>query len=491
MPDSVQRSLTATLLCLLGSCAVGPDYVRPSVETPPAFKEAAGWKVAQPQDQLPRGKWWKIFDQAESASEGKCYRDAQLDALEMQIDISNQNIKQAEAKFRQEQDIVSQARAAYFPGVSASYSDTRTNSTPSFFSAINMPGPINNEYNAGLSASWELDVWGKIRRTVESKKAGAEASEANLEAARLSTQAELATDYINLRFADEVKRLLDDTVAYDEKTLQLTRSLYASGIARRSDVIQAEQQLESARTQAIDAGVQRAQLEHAIAILIGKAPAFFSIAPAAYVPLVPHIPPGLPSDLLERRPDIAAAERAAAAANAQIGVAEAAFFPTIGLSASGSYESTAFEHFSQLFSMPNRIWSIGPSVSETLFDAGLHSAQKREAIAAYDQAVAGYRQTVLGGFKEVEDNLSGMRLLEEEATAQQKSAADAHEAVKLLLSQYKAGIARYSEVLAAQNAATKSELAALNTDNKRLTTAVALVKALGGGWDGKVVKAGE
>lgn len=489
MKTCIQNSFSVVLLLLACSCAVGPDYVRPVVETPAKFKESVDWKVAQPQDKIDHGRWWGMFTQADSPSESKCYHDTQLDELEAQINISNLNVIQAEAAYRQAQATVWEARTAFFPTASANYSDVRTNNPPSTtVFGFTQPGIVFNDYNAGVSANWELDVWGRIRRLVESKQSAAQASAADLEGARLSAQAELLQDYIGLRYADERKRLLSNIVTNNEKMLKLTRSLYETGIARRSDVAQAEGQLESSKAQAIDVDIQRAQFEHAIAILVGKTPASFSISPVPYVPVTPKIPAMLPSDLLQRRPDIAAAERQVAAANAQIGVAQAAFFPTFSMSASVGYQSFDFEHFSQLFSNLHRIWSIGPSVSEPIFDAGLHIAQKREAIAAYDQKVAGYRGAVLGAFKEVEDNLISIRVLEQEAIEQHASADSFHEAVGILLTQYKTGVTRYLEVMTAENSETNSELTALGTEGKRAGEAVTLVKALGGGWNAKAIQ---
>ena len=315
---------------------------------------------------------------------------------------------------------------------------------------------------------------------MESNEAAAEASAADLESARLLAQSELAADYLELRVADADKRLFDDTVAAYEKSLQLTQNQYAVGVAARADVVQAQAQLEAARAQQLDIGVQRAQLEHAIAILTGKPPADFAIEPLPMVPALPDIPVSIPSDLLQRRPDIAAAERRVAAANAQIGVAQAAFFPDLTLSASGGYDSSML---SKWFSAPNRIWSIGPSLAETIFDAGLRSAQTEAAIAAYDQTVAQYRQTVLGGFQEVEDNLAALRILEQEAKAQDAAVAAAEESVAITTNQYKAGTVSYLSVVTVQATALADERAQIDILNRRLTAAVTLIKALGGGWD--------
>jgi NodT family efflux transporter outer membrane factor (OMF) lipoprotein len=460
-----QCGIALAILALSG-CMMGPNYSRPSAEAPIAYKEAAGWKVAQPQDNVPRGKWWSIFG------------EAKLDELEAQVDISNQNIKVAEANVRQAQALTQIARAALFPIVNANASATRSKPSTGG-SAVNRPG-IANTYNAALDASWEIDLWGGIRRNVESREAGQQASVANLEVARLSAQALLAQDYWLLRVADAEIALLNDTVAAYEKSLQLTRNQYAVGVAGRSDVAQAETQLKSTQAQALDAGVQRAQLEHAIAILIGKPPAEVTIVvePAKWT--FPVIPTGMPSELLERRPDIAAAERNVAAANAQIGVAEAAFFPSLTLSALGGYQTSSFAH---LFSLPTQYWSIGAAVAQAVFDAGLRSGQKAQAIATYDQTVATYRQTVLNGFQEVEDNLAALRILEQEAQVQDEAVKAARESVAIALNQYKAGTANYLAVVVLQAALLNNERTAIDILGRRLTASVGLVKALGGGWN--------
>jgi len=445
---------------------MGPNYVRPPASAPAAYKEAAGWKVAQPQDDVPRGAWWTIFG------------DAKLDELESQVDISNQNIQAAEASVRQAQALTQVARAALFPAVNANAFATRSRA-PASGSAVNRPG-ILNTYNVALDSSWEVDLWGGVRRNVESKAASEQASLANLELARLSAQALLAQDYWLLRVSDADIALLNETVAAYEKSLQLTRNQYAVGVAGRSDVVQAETQLKSTQAQALDATVQRAQLEHAIAILIGKPPAEVSIAAEPVKWTFPDIPTGMPSELLERRPDISSAERSVAAANAQIGVAEAAFFPSLTLSASGGYQSSSFAH---LVSMPTQFWAIGAAVAQAIFDAGLRSAQKAQAVAAYDQTVATYRQTVLNGFQEVEDNLAALRILEQEAVVQDEAVTAARESVTITNNQYRAGTTNYIAVVVVQAAALNNERTALAILGRRLTASVGLVKALGGGWN--------
>jgi NodT family efflux transporter outer membrane factor (OMF) lipoprotein len=454
---------------LLG-CSVGPNYVRPTTESPSAYKEALGWKPAEPRDQQPRDNWWEVF------------KDPKLDAMAAGVEVSNQTIKAAEARVREAQALTQAARAALFPLVSANASATRsrTASGNSVSTSTGQGGSIRNDYNVALDVSWEVDLWGRVRRTVEASEASAQASVADLESAKLSAQALLAEDYFLLRVQDAQIRLLNDTVDAYQRSLQLTRNQYAVGVAARADVAQAETQLTSTQAQAIDAEVQRAQLEHAIAVLLGKAPADFSLAAEVVPTEFPPIPPGVPSELLERRPDIAAAERRAAAANAQIGVAEAAFFPSLTLSATGGFQSSVL---SQLFSLPSRYWSLGPALAQTIFDAGLRRAQTAQAIATYDENVANYRQTVLTGFQEVEDNLVALRILEQEAAVQDEAVKAARESLAITLNQYRAGTANYLAVVVAQAIALANERAALAILSRRLSASVTLIKALGGGWN--------
>ncbi|MGH8743579.1 MAG: efflux transporter outer membrane subunit [Burkholderiales bacterium] len=471
LKDSRMVVVAATLV-LLSACAVGPDYVRPSVEAPATFKEMDGWKTAQPRDQELKGKWWEA------------YNDPLLNSLEEQVDISNQNLAQAEAQYRQARALVQSARAGYFPTLSANASETRSRASSSFSSTqLQSTNPvtrgITNNYLLTLNAVWEMDVWGRIRRTVESNEASAQASAADVEAARLSAQATLAQDYIQLRALDTQKQLLDDTVAAYEKSLHLTQNQYAAGIVSKADVIQAQTQLKNTQAQAIDTGVQRAQLEHAIALLVGKPASVFSIAPAPLTVTLPAVPIGVPSDLLERRPDVAAAERLVAAANAQIGVAKAAYFPSLTLSASGGYQSASWSNW---LTLPSRFWAVGPQLAGTLFDGGLRRAQTAQAIAAYDANVASYRQTVLTGFQEVEDNLAALRILEHEAEVQDEALQAARQAVVLTTNQYKAGTITYLNVVTVQATALNDEIAAIVILNRRLAASVLLIKALGGGW---------
>ncbi len=471
-PMLIGRIAIFSAAIALAGCMMGPDYVRPPVVAPGAYKEAEGWKVAQPQDAVPRGKWWNVFG------------DAKLDELESQVDISNQNIKVAEANVRQARALTQAARSALFPMVNADATATRskqpTGSRVVTSGVVSGGAGITNNYNVALDASWELDLWGGIRRNVESSEASGQASAANLETARLSAQALLAQDYWLLRVQDAEITLLNETVAGYEKSLQLTRNQYAVGVAGRNDVVQAEAQLKSTQAQALDATVQRAQLEHAIAVLIGKAPAEFSIAPQPMQWTFPDIPTGVPSELLERRPDVASSERSVAAANAQIGVAEAAFFPSLTLSAAGGFQTSSFVN---LFSLPNQYWSIGAALAQAIFDGGLRNAQKAQALAVYDQTVATYRQTVLNGFQEVEDNLVALRVLENEAAVQEQAVKAARESVTITTNQYKAGTANYLAVVVVQAAALNNERTEFDILGRRLTASVGLIKALGGGWN--------
>jgi len=460
--------IASFLLALLAGCTVGPNYVRPKMNIPAGYKEMDGWKIAQPQDHTLRGPWWEIFG------------DSELNALVSQVDISNQNIAQAEAAFRQARALVQQARAQYFPTVTIGFGVANSSNSTTLGPGPNQRRSTTTTYSLPVDVSWEIDVWGRIRRTVESQSASAQASAADLETARLSARTELAQDYFLLRTVDADKQLLDQTVAEYQKYLELTQNRYASGVASRADVLQAETQLKATQAQAINLGVQRAQLEHAIALLIGKSPAELTMPVAPLNKPPPAIPVGLPAELVERRPDIASAERRVAAANAQIGVAEAAYFPTVSLTASTGFEST---HFSKLLSGPSRFWSIGPAISQTVFDGGLRKAQTEEAWAVYDSTVAFYRQTVLTAFQEVEDNLAALRILESEAQVQDEAVKAAQETVTVITNQYKAGTVSYLNVITAQTTALNNQLTAITILGNRLNATVLLIRALGGGWD--------
>lgn len=457
---------------LLASCAIGPDYVRPEVQTPVAYKELADWKLAAPKDELSRGKWWSVFG------------DKDLDALLEQVSVSNQSLKASEARYRQAQALTQSARAGYLPTVSLNASSTRNRAASARSAGSN---DIATSHSVTLNAGWELDVWGRIRRTVESNDANAQASAADLESARLSLQSELASSYFQLRVNDAQKQLFADTITAYEKSLELTRNRYAVGVAGKVDVVQAETQLLSAQAQSLDLGVQRAQLEHAIAVLIGKTPAEFSLrniessggTSVDWKVAMPVVPIGLPSTLLERRPDIAAAERRAASANAQIGVAKAAYFPSLSLSAAGGFSSPTLANW---ISAPNRFWSLGPSLAETLFDFGKRGALSDQAVAVYDQNVATYRQTVLEAFADVEDSVAALRILEAEAKVQAEAVRAARESVTLTINQYKAGTVSYLSVVTVQTAQLSNERTSVGLLGRRLGASVGLIRALGGGW---------
>lgn len=453
----------------LAGCTVGPDYVRPTATVAPTYKElqGTGWTGAQPADTLSRGAWWQI------------YGDPQLDALEQQVEHANQNVQAAQASFRAARANVAQQRSSFFPLVTASgdVARTRTSSNVLFKSTS---GLALNDYVAGVDASWEPDLWGRVARNVEGAKAGAQASAADASAILLSMQAELATDYFELHGIDRERQLLDDTIAAYRESVELTQHRYNGGIATDADVAQAQTQLQTTEAQAIDLGVQRAQFEHAIAILIGQSPSTFAlpVAPLAAEPVV--VPAGVPSTLLERRPDIAAAERRVADANAQVGVATAAFFPSLILSVTGGLEAT---NYSQWLMAPSRFWSLGPTLAGTLLDFGGREAVRNEARAQYDQSVAQYRQTVLDAFGQVEDNLAALRVLEEEALAQDRAIAAAQRALAIVTDRYRNGAITYLDVVVAQTTTLSNERQAVAIARRRMAASVALVKALGGGWD--------
>jgi len=459
------------ILCtlFLAACAVGPDYVRPTpVKTmPTAYKELEGWKVAQPGDGIIPNRWWEL------------YHDQILNSLVEQVVISNQTIASAEAQFRQARALVQAARAGYFPSVSANASVTRSYK-PGNPDAGNSGGSTGSNYQLPLNATWEFDLWGRIRREVEASRANAQASAADLAAVTLSTQAELANNYFQLRILDAQKQLLDTTTIVYRKSLELNNKRYDAGVTAKLDVLQAETQLKSTEAQTIDLGVQRAQLEHAIALLMGKPPAAFSLPSTSSVTVIPLIPTtGLPSELLERRPDIASSERKMAAANAQIGIAKAAYFPIISLSGAAGLEASSLASW---FTWPSRFWSIGPAMTATLFDGGLRKAMSDVAWAAYDATVAAYRETVLTAFQEVEDNLAALRILEEEARVQAQTIRAAKQVVSISMNQYLTGTVTYLNVIVAQSTALANERTALGLLGRRLTASVLLVKALGGGW---------
>jgi NodT family efflux transporter outer membrane factor (OMF) lipoprotein len=456
-----RRFCAAAGLGVLAACAVGPNYHRPKFDAAPDYKEAGDWKPSEPNDVLSRGPWWEIF------------KDDALNQLEVRIDISNENVKAAAAAYDQARALVAQARAGFWPTVGVNAGRTRGSTDG---------GPTRTLDSAGVSAGWDLDIWGQIRRNTESNRASAQSSAAALAAARLSAQAALATDYFELRAQDQLQKLLDDTVVAEELSLKITESRYRFGVAARADVVSAETQLLSSQAQQVNAKIQRGILEHAIAVLVGQQPASFTLAPTAMREDVPTVPAGVPSTLLERRPDVAEAERKVAAANAQIGIAVSAFFPSLTLAGSDNYSGPAW---SRLIEVPNRVWSLGPQLAETLFDGGLRRAQVAQARAAYDASVDNYRQTVLSGFEQVEDQVVTLRVLEKEAVIEEATVAAAREAEKLTLNQYKAGTVPYSSVITAQTTRLSAEETALSVLSSRLQASVSLIEAVGGGWDAK------
>jgi NodT family efflux transporter outer membrane factor (OMF) lipoprotein len=459
-------------VAVTASCAVGPDYHRPAFETTANYKEQTDWKPSEPNDVMSRGPWWNIFN------------DEVLAALETKVAVSNENIKAAAAAFDQARALVAQARAGFWPTVSASVGEQRSaagagQGTTVTGVVVSGGSGARTTVSAGVSGNWTLDIWGQIRRTVESDRASAQASAAALAAATLSAQSELAIDYFALRAQDQLQRILDDIVVAEQQSLKITESRYHFGVAAKADVVTAQAQLLNSQAQQINAKIQRGILEHAIAVLVGQQPASFSVVPTALRSDVPTVPADVPSALLERRPDVAEAERKMAAANAQIGVAKAAYFPTLSLSGSDEYTHDAF---SRLIEVPNRVWSVGPQLAETLFDGGLHRAQVAQARAAYEANVATYRQTVLAGFQQVEDEIVTLRVLEQQAVVEDAAVAAAIEAEKLTLNQYKAGTVPYSSVITAQTTRLSSEETALTVFSNRLQASVTLIEALGGGW---------
>jgi NodT family efflux transporter outer membrane factor (OMF) lipoprotein len=462
------RVLLTIAVLQFSGCTVGPKYHRPAAEVPPAYKEAANWKQAQPNEGNLGGNWWEMF------------QDPQLNALELQVSVSNQNLKAAEAQYTQARALLRYNRAAYFPTISGGASATRNRISNHRPPSLTTNGVTYSDFQIPLELSYEVDVWGRVRHTVESYREQAQASAADLATVNLSMHAELALDYFQARTLDAEEQLLNSTVTQYEQALELIDSRYAGGIASDLEVEQARTQLETTRAQAIDVGVARAQFEHAVAILIGKPPAVFSLAALPLTTPPPPIPPGLPSELLERRPDIAAAERRMASANAQIGVAKAAYYPTISLGATGGFESGVI---STLISGPSILWSAGGSAVAPIFDAGRRRANLDQAMAAYDQTVANYRETVLTGFQQVEDNLAALRILENEAQVQNRAVDAAQKYLDLAVIRYKGGVTSYLEVTTAQSAALSDQLTALNILGRRMVDAVTLVQALGGGWD--------
>jgi NodT family efflux transporter outer membrane factor (OMF) lipoprotein len=457
------------LLVVAGlGCAVGPRYSKPATTSPPEYKETpANWKTAEPNDQIARGKWWEI------------YGDAQLNALEEQIAVSNQNLKAAQAQYQQARSLVRFNRANYYPTVTAGISGARAHNS-SNRPLGNLALTNTTDLVIPVDVSWEPDVFGRIRKNVEAARANAQASAADLESVSLTLHAELAFDYFQLRTLDAEAQLLNSNVQSFQRALQLTQSRYQGGVSSGVDVAQAETQLETTRAQATDVLIQRAANEHAIAVLTGQPASAFSLPVSPWNSEPPAIPPGLPSELLERRPDIAAAERRVAAANAQIGVARAAYFPVFTISGSGGFESSAI---TTLLQGPAGFFSAGASAAVTAFDVGRRRAVSEQARAAFDQSIANYRETILTAFGEVEDNLAALRILQDEARIQAAAVAAAQRSLDLSNNRYKGGVVNYLEVTTAQSAALSDERAMVDILRRRMTASVSLIKALGGGWN--------
>lgn len=502
----MRRTPALLLLAVLAlSACVGPRYRRPQVVTPPAWKEAGDWKLAEPNDAAPRGHWWSV------------YGDPQLDGLMQQVEISNQNVRTYAARFDQAMALLGQSRAGLLPTLGASASSTRsqnglaglsngvgaistggtggsggsggaggTGATGSGGGAISTGGGGTRTVDRfALSLSWQLDLWGNIRNTVAANRASAQASAGDLAGALLSAQSTLAQSYFQLRVTDLNLQLLEGVTQAYGKALEITQNRYKAGVAQRSDVTQAQSQLESARAQALDLSITRATLEHAIAVLVGKAPAELGIERNDHLPEIPDIPLTLPAQLLERRPDIAAAERRMAAANARIGVATSAYFPTLTLSGTGGYSNAGWAH---LLSLPNRFWSVGPSLAETLFDAGARGFQRAQAKALYEESVATYRQTVLTAFQAVEDDLVTLRMLRQEALAERAAADAAAQTLAIVQNQYKAGTVDYLNVATAQTASLNAERAWRDIMSRALVASAGLAASLGGGWEAQQLK---
>jgi NodT family efflux transporter outer membrane factor (OMF) lipoprotein len=454
---------------LLGGCMVGPDYTKPSAPVTPAYKEADGWKVAEPSDHLPRGQWWAIFG------------DPELDQLEEQVATANQNLKIAEARLREARALVRFNRAALFPTISTSVGGASVRDSANRpFLTPNASTGSSGDLLLSLDMSYEIDLWGRVRRTVAAARNEAQATAADLETAQLSLQAELAMDYFELRAADAQQQLLHETVKAFEAALQLTTNRFQGGAAPKSDVAQAQTQLDTTRAQATDVMVQRAQLEHAIATLIGIPPAAFRLSPRPLDTPPPDIPAGIPSQLLERRPDIAAAERRVAEANEQIGIAKAAYFPTATLNASVGFEGSSFGNVLNASSL---LWSVGASLTQTIFDGGRRGATSDAARAAYDATVAGYRQATLTAFQQVEDNLAALRILEQEAQQQRRAVESAQLSLQLFTNRYRGGVDNYLQVITAQTATLANQRTEIDILRRRMDASVLLVKGLGGGWD--------
>jgi len=487
--SSLARQSAALLLAVAGilglsSCNVGPKYAKPTAPAPQAYKEAipkefkegTGWKLADPKDDQIRGNWWEIYGEPE------------LNSLEVQVRVSNQTIAQAEASFRQARAIVHEARSQLYPTLttSPSFSNSRISSqtrnlgTAGGTAPVSTTGGVINTYTLPFDLSYQVDLWHKVRNQIAENAFQAQASAGDLATALLTVQTELAQDYFEIRSLDAQKQVLDDTATAYRETLRLTTARYNGGIASDEDVSQAKTQLDTAIAQATDLGVARAQYEHAMAMLIGKPPSDFSLPVATFKPNPPPVPVGVPSELLERRPDIAAAERRVAAANSQIGIDQAAYYPNLTLSASAGFEAISFLNW---FTWPARFWSVGPTVAQTLFDGGLRRATTEADRAAYDGTVANYRQTVLTSFQGVEDNLASLRILAQEVVEQHTAVSDSQHTLQLATVRYTGGVDSYLNVITAQTTVLTNQISEINIQLRQMTSSVQLVKELGGGWN--------
>jgi NodT family efflux transporter outer membrane factor (OMF) lipoprotein len=471
---SGMRRFVYPVLILAGAlpfsgCAVGPKYKRPAVPTPPAYKEMGNWQTAQPNDQNLGGNWWEIF------------QDPQLNALEQQINVSNQNLKAAVAQYQQSRAALRYARADYYPTVTAGLSASRqqySNNRPP--PSTTLDGVTFNDFVVPVNFSYQVNAWGRVSRNVESYREQAQASAADLAVVNLSMHADLAIDYFAARSLDAEEKLLQDTVAQYEQAFQLNEDRYQGGLASEVEVEQARTILETTRAQMVDVGVARAQYEHAVAVLVGKPPADFTLPPLPLTTPPPPIPVGVPSTLLERRPDIAAAERRVASANAQVGLAKTAYYPLVNILGSGGFESGSI---TTLLQGPSGFWAVGSAALVTLLDGGRRRAENDQAKAGYDSSVASYRETVLTAFQQVEDNLAALRILEQEAGVQASAVDAAQRSLSLSNSRYEGGVTSYLEVITAQNADLSDEVTAVNILGRRMANAVLLIEALGGGWD--------
>jgi NodT family efflux transporter outer membrane factor (OMF) lipoprotein len=462
-----QALLLGMTILSFAACAVGPKYKVPAVPAPPAYKEMGNWKTAQPSDQNLGGNWWEIF------------HDPQLNALERQIDVSNQNLKAAVAQYQEARAALRYARADYYPTVSTTPSAGRerfSDNRP----ATAVGGTTFNDFVLPVNFSYQVNAWGRVSKNVESYREQAQASAADLAVVNLTMHADLAIDYFAARTFDAEEKLLQNTVAQYEQALQLNNERYEGGLASDVEVEQARTILETTRAQLVDVGVVRAQYEHAAAVLVGKPPADFSLPPLPLITPPPPIPVGVPSELLERRPDIAASERRVASTNAQVGLAKTAYYPLVNIVGSGGFESGTI---TTLLQGPSALWSVGASAAATIFDGGRRHAVNDEAKAAYDASVASYRQTVLSAFQQVEDNLAALRVLENEAGVQATAVQSAQRSLDLSNTRYEGGVTSYLEVITAQNAALSDEVTAVNILGRRMASAVLLIEALGGGWD--------